>query len=286
MPKTVLILMLIAVALIATMSDVFAQDATPTVEATSADPCDVSPRDEADLDNLNATATSLGATPVAMNPMELPDGEPVDAATLNTLDQTLMKVIACATNGDIGRLLALYSDAYVANVALAPEPVPIVPGQPSEGMALPEGTPVAGAYVQPNVESAVKLEDGRIAALISSSGVAGTAEIVFFAFEREMWVIDEIHPALPHGPIGGDLPFAVQAAVASAAAEFGVDVSAVTVISYEPKDWGDTSLGCPKEGEFYAQVITPGYLVILSVNGKEHEYHTDAVDRAVKCDPA
>jgi hypothetical protein len=76
----------------------------------------------------------------------------------------------------------------------------------------------------------------------------------------------------------------VQAAVAAAAAAEGVDPTEVTVVSYEPTEWPDTSLGCPKDGEVYAQVITPGYLVILSVDGVEMEYHTDDVDRAVRCD--
>jgi hypothetical protein len=284
MPKTVFMALLIVVALVATMTDVIAQDATPASDLTASDGCDVTPRDDADLDALNATATSHVATPVAVTPIDLPEGQPVDAATLNTLDHTLRQIIACAQSGDINRLLALYSDAYVATIALAPEPVPIVPGQPSEGMALPDGTPAAGSYAQPSVLDAVMLDDGRIAARVAANGIAGTDEIVFFVFQHERWVIDEIYPALPVGPVGGELPFAVQAAVASAAAEFGVDLSAVSVVSYDPQDWGDTSLGCPKEGEFYSQVITPGYLVILSVNGEQHEYHTDGVDRAIRCD--
>lgn len=70
-------------------------------------------------------------------------------------------------------------------------------------------------------------------------------------------VIDEIHESVPEGPLGGELPFPVQAAVASAAAEFGVSIDEVTVESWEPIEWSDASLGCPKPGEFYAQVITP-----------------------------
>ncbi len=52
-----------------------------------------------------------------------------------------------------------------------------------------------------------------------------------------------------------------------------VPASAITVKSAEPVEWRDTSLGCPIEGMMYAQVITPGYLIVLEANGQEYEYH-------------
>jgi ketosteroid isomerase-like protein len=257
-------------------------------EATPAPGCDVAPRSEDELATLNANASPVArATPMTTNPIAPPEGEPVDAATLNALDETLAEVVACAQAGDVARLLALYSDDYVATIALAPEPVPIVPGQGHDHDHVPSGveTPEPELHVTPRVETAVRLPDGRIAAVVSAEGLEGTREIVIFAEEDGRWVIDEIHEALPEGPIGGELPFPVQAAVASAAAEFGVNIEAVTVVSHEKVEWPDTSLGCPKEGEMYAAVITPGYKVILSVNDQELEYHTDEFDRAIRCDP-
>lgn len=265
-----------------------AQDgsATPAVAATPTGGCDTPARDEPDLAALEATAQSGMATPAALGPIALPEGGPVDAATLNELDATLSAAKACAEGGFVARLLALYSDAYVTSMALAPEPVPIVPGRPDPNQSGMVGTPSPSANVPAQVEEAVLLADGRIAARVSAGGLAGTAEIVVFTQERGRWVIDAVRPVLPEGPIGGDLPFPVQAAVAAAAAELGADRTAVTVVSFEPRDWGDTSLGCPKEGEVYAQVITPGYLVLLTVDGRQHEYHTDGVDRAIRCDPS
>jgi hypothetical protein len=285
MPRTAVVILIVLTAVFATLAGTVAQDASPVTEATPTEGCDVAPRDEEELISLNATATSGGATPVAINPMEMPNGEPVDATTLNALDETLIEVSACAETGDLAKLLALYSDAYVAGIALAPEPVPIVPGHAHEHAGGLVGTPGAESGVEPRLESAVKLPDGRIAARVSASGLEGTADIVIFVEERGMWVIDEVHEALPQGAVGGDLPFPVQAAVAAAAAELGVPAESITVVSDESVEWPDTSLGCPKEGEFYAQVITPGYLVILSIDGKELEYHTDSVDRAIHCEP-
>lgn len=284
MPRSALIALIVLVALLATMTGARtrAQDGSPAAEPAS-DGCAVPGRGETEIAALNATASAGVATPPAAAPAAMPEGDPVDAETLNALDDTLTQITACAKAGNLSRLLALYSDAYVTTIALAPEPVPIVPGEPSGTAPGVNGTPVPVSNAPARVEEAVMLPDGRIAARVSAEG-SGAADIVYFAFERERWVVDEVRPLLPEGPLGGDLPFPVQAAVAAAAAALGIEASAVTVVSYEPRDWGDTSLGCPKQGEVYAQVITSGYLVVLSANGQTFEYHTDDVDRAVRCD--
>ena len=48
----------------------------------------------------------------------------------------------------------------------------------------------------------------------------------------------------------------------------------ITVISTEEVEWGDASLGCPEPGTMYAQVITPGYFVVLESGGETYDYHT------------
>ncbi len=53
-----------------------------------------------------------------------------------------------------------------------------------------------------------------------------------------------------------------------------VSADAITVKSVEPMEWRDSSLGCPQEGMMYMQVITPGYLIVLEMNGITYEYHT------------
>jgi hypothetical protein len=37
--------------------------------------------------------------------------------------------------------------------------------------------------------------------------------------------------------------------------------------------WPDSSLGCPQPGMFYAEVLTPGYLILLRADGHDYEYH-------------
>lgn len=58
------------------------------------------------------------------------------------------------------------------------------------------------------------------------------------------------------------------------AQQLGMAADAITVVSVEAVDWPDASLGCPSEGMMYAQVITPGYRVVLETDGKTYEYHT------------
>lgn len=77
----------------------------------------------------------------------------------------------------------------------------------------------------------------------------------------------------------------VMMVTAQAAAKLGIPENQVQVTRVEAVEWPDSSLGCPEQGEFYAQVITPGYLIEITVGGKTLEYHTDATGSVIKlCD--
>lgn len=74
-------------------------------------------------------------------------------------------------------------------------------------------------------------------------------------------------------------------AVAFLADNLDVDAEQMDVVSIESVMWDDASLGCPKPGEMYAQVVTPGYRVVLQVNDTEYEVHTDeAGEKMVLCE--
>ena len=64
------------------------------------------------------------------------------------------------------------------------------------------------------------------------------------------------------------------------AARLGVKATQIDVVEVKEVEWPDASLGCPEPGMMYAQVITPGYRIVLEAEGKTYEYHTDA-DRTV-----
>ena len=57
----------------------------------------------------------------------------------------------------------------------------------------------------------------------------------------------------------------------------------IQVVSVEAVEWSDSSLGCPSEGMDYAQVITPGYEIILQADGAEYRYHSDKEHFMVLC---
>jgi hypothetical protein len=58
--------------------------------------------------------------------------------------------------------------------------------------------------------------------------------------------------------------------------------SDIGTLSVEPRDWPDTSLGCPEPGRSYAQVITPGYRVVLQHGRERYVYHA-GMGNAVPC---
>lgn len=75
----------------------------------------------------------------------------------------------------------------------------------------------------------------------------------------------------------------VERARADAASRSGISPARVRVIRVEDREWRDSSLGCPTPGARYAQVITPGYLILLEAEGRELEYHADRSGRLVLC---
>ena len=86
--------------------------------------------------------------------------------------------------------------------------------------------------------------------------------------------------ATPVTPPPASSARAVGAAIADLRERLGLSASAtIAELSLESQDWPDTSLGCPDPEKMYAQVITPGYLIVLASGDTEYEYHTDVGER-------
>jgi len=71
----------------------------------------------------------------------------------------------------------------------------------------------------------------------------------------------------------GDAQPIVDQAISDLEQRLGVSAKDVTVEQVKKTDFPDTSLGVPEPGKAYAQVITPGYIVRLTVAGKTYQYH-------------
>ncbi|MBI4219141.1 MAG: hypothetical protein HY682_03280 [Chloroflexi bacterium] len=51
-------------------------------------------------------------------------------------------------------------------------------------------------------------------------------------------------------------------------------------------DWPDTALGCQEPGRSYAEVIVPGWIIVVRHSSKLYEYHADLDgSQVVTCDP-
>ncbi len=74
-------------------------------------------------------------------------------------------------------------------------------------------------------------------------------------------------------PMNTNLQTLIDRAKEDLSERVGVDPSKINIIQADAVNWADSSLGCPEPGMMYTQVITPGYLIRLEVDGKIFEYH-------------
>jgi hypothetical protein len=76
---------------------------------------------------------------------------------------------------------------------------------------------------------------------------------------------------------------AIQAAISHLVGLTGLPRSEIELLSQTAVDWPSSQLGCPREEVAGAQVITPGYRIILLARGQRYEYHTNRGSRVVLC---
>jgi len=71
------------------------------------------------------------------------------------------------------------------------------------------------------------------------------------------------------------LPAGLDTAVQTLARLLNLEPSQIRVILAEPVEWSDACLGVAVVGRLCAQVVTPGYRVVLEAQGKQYEFHTN-----------
>jgi ribosomal protein L20A (L18A) len=77
----------------------------------------------------------------------------------------------------------------------------------------------------------------------------------------------------------------VERVVADLAARLGISPEEIVVQEVREVEWRDSSLGCPKPGYGYLQVITPGYQILLQARGRTYDYRTDRGEIFLLCEP-
>lgn len=120
-----------------------------------------------------------------------------------------------------------------------------------------------GAY---GLSMAVRRPSGSMVDLVPIK-VGETDEEMDVISQRDM---DASLEACP--PVNG-VNQLIEKAIADLAQTLEINPDEVQVEDVEPKDFPDASLGVPEPGKTYAQVITPGYIILLKAEGKTYEYH-------------
>lgn len=87
----------------------------------------------------------------------------------------------------------------------------------------------------------------------------------------------------PAAPLTDVERAAVHVAIDALVTELGVARDQVSVDTVRAVEWRDSSLGCPKPGVAYLDVISPGHRVILRVDGQVHVVH-ESRNRAFVCE--
>ena len=68
----------------------------------------------------------------------------------------------------------------------------------------------------------------------------------------------------------------IEAALDDAANRSTTARADIRVLSEEAVTWSDGSIGCPKPGMMYTQVLTPGYHVVVEAEDAEYDYRASA----------
>jgi hypothetical protein len=75
----------------------------------------------------------------------------------------------------------------------------------------------------------------------------------------------------------------IEKAKADLVKQFGVNADQIRVVEARAVTWPDASLGCPQPDMVYAQVLSPGYWVLLEADGRQYPYHTDQGEQIILC---
>ena len=70
------------------------------------------------------------------------------------------------------------------------------------------------------------------------------------------------------------------------AEKLGLAPEEVSLIGAEKVTWPDTSLGCPKPGEMYAQMVVEGFKVELLAAGSRYVFHAGSDRKPFLCEQA
>ena len=192
-----LVLALCSLALIGSLPAV-AREATPasggfpiTPDPAECD-ADIEPRSLEEIEELAVLAAE--ATPVAVEPtsVDVPVGEPADAATVAAITATVRTEIACFHARDFLRNAAFYTDEAIRRV-FAEQQIPVETVTALFG-AEPEEVPADARTTILVVTDVVVLADGRVGAFVvfTDPGAPPVTSFLVFVEREDAWLVDDI----------------------------------------------------------------------------------------------
>jgi len=117
--------------------------------------------------------------------------------------------------------------------------------------------------------------------VVAISFATAIAAILAVKCERLEARVDKLEERVAHlGQLEADpkIPpkaeYVVALAVEDLAARLAVDQTAIRVVNVEQVNWPNSCLGYYRPGQMCAQVVTPGFRVVLEAAGKTWVYHT------------
>jgi len=89
---------------------------------------------------------------------------------------------------------------------------------------------------------------------------------------------------VPSTPVTPNLQSLTEKAKEDLAHRLSIEKSQILVVEARDVFWSNSSLGCPQPGMLYAEVLSPGYLILLNVYGEDYEYHAGKNSDAFYCE--
>ena len=87
----------------------------------------------------------------------------------------------------------------------------------------------------------------------------------------------------PFIPSPSSLQNLIEKATEDLARRLSVPTQQIQIVEAREVVWPNSSLGCPQKGMVYADVLTPGYLIILQFDNREYEYHSSKGTEVIYC---
>jgi hypothetical protein len=171
-----------------------AQDATPISPAPEL--CTLTPPTYEQLSAYAASPVAEASAPVEATPgaeLTLPEGTPLDDATRDAVEQSMIINVACLNTGSTLLTMAAYSQAALERLIGGSGPVS---QELYDSLATPEAIAEEARTVIFEFQDMVLLDDGRVAAIIvgddQADETAPAGPTLFYLAEKDgHWYIDD-----------------------------------------------------------------------------------------------